>query len=296
MPLTKEEIGEIAERTADKVMERMRQQREERELRDFIIGGAMGEGAIPVYGRETKKLPCHGCRIDLSKPLEPGNVMVTTENAFGTLAPDEVRNWCSEIIETPDGRCARVRSIREAAKKCKELHPSDTEAFFKCYAPAWGAASGHRELSAHETHHSPRNPQEAVFVEKLPKCDFCDKPALYDGRTIMGPWAHMCEEHFKMYGVGLGVGKGQKLVARKALAEAEKIRMPEYEEQSVTMTEDDLETATLEDLWYPICPYCGAETPAEPDAHAVYCQACNRRFKIINPFFSNPKIFVPKAI
>jgi len=125
-----------------------------------------------------------------------------------------------------------------------------------------------------------------VYVEKLPKCDFCDKPALYDGKTIMGPWAHMCEEHFKQYGVGLGTGRGQKLIPRKALAEAEKIRGEPEKELSVTMTEDDLETATFEDVWYPVCPYCGAATPAEPDAHAVYCQACNRRFKIINPFFS----------
>lgn len=139
MPITENEIREIAHRTADEVMDRVSREREERETRDFIIGIAMGEGAIPVYGRETRKAPCSGCRIDPSKPLEAGNVMLTTESAFGTLAPDEVRNWCSEIIETPDGRCERVRSIREAARECREKHPEDTEAFFKCYAPAWAA-------------------------------------------------------------------------------------------------------------------------------------------------------------
>ena len=45
-----------------------------------------------------------------------------------------------------------------------------------------------------------------------PTCDICNKqPAKYDGKTIMGPWAYMCEECFKVYGEGLGLGKGQVL-------------------------------------------------------------------------------------
>lgn len=137
MPLTREEIAQIATRTADEVMDRISLEREERELRDHIIGGAMGEGAIPLYGRETRKEPCHGCRIDPGKPLEAGNVMATTNNAIGTLAPDEVRNWCSEIIEVTDGRCQRARAIKEAARVCKEKYPEDTAKFFECYAPAF---------------------------------------------------------------------------------------------------------------------------------------------------------------
>ena len=42
-------------------------------------------------------------------------------------------------------------------------------------------------------------------------CDFCGKPAEYDARTKMGPWANMCETCYKKQGVGLGLGKGQKL-------------------------------------------------------------------------------------
>jgi hypothetical protein len=137
-----------------------------------------------------------------------------------------------------------------------------------------------------ETMVNPRAGTE-VYVEKLPKCNFCDKPALYDAKTRMGPWAYMCEEHFKQHGLGrLGTGFGQRLRPRKALGEAEKLRGEPEKELSITMTGDDLETATFDGVWYPTCPYCGAETPAEPDAHAVYCEACNRRFKIINPFFS----------
>lgn len=33
------------------------------------------------------------------------------------------------------------------------------------------------------------------------KCDFCHKPAVYDGKTQMGPWAYMCEDCRKRYGV-----------------------------------------------------------------------------------------------
>jgi hypothetical protein len=55
-------------------------------------------------------------------------------------------------------------------------------------------------------------------VEWLPKCDFCIKDAKYDGKTQMGPWAHMCAGCFRAYGVGLGLGKGQKLTLKKAEA------------------------------------------------------------------------------
>jgi hypothetical protein len=37
-------------------------------------------------------------------------------------------------------------------------------------------------------------------------------PARYDGATVHGPWAYMCEEHFQSDGVGLGTGRGQLLV------------------------------------------------------------------------------------
>jgi hypothetical protein len=39
-------------------------------------------------------------------------------------------------------------------------------------------------------------------------------PAYYDGKTVMGPWAYMCESCFQRVGVGLGLGRGQRLVVR----------------------------------------------------------------------------------
>lgn len=48
----------------------------------------------------------------------------------------------------------------------------------------------------------------------LPKnCDFCKnklKKVFIDGRTKFEPWAIMCKSCFKINGVGLGIGKGQK--------------------------------------------------------------------------------------
>ena len=50
-----------------------------------------------------------------------------------------------------------------------------------------------------------------VKVYKMPACDLCDGIASYDGKTIYGPWANMCGDCFKKYGVGLGTGRGHKL-------------------------------------------------------------------------------------
>lgn len=58
-----------------------------------------------------------------------------------------------------------------------------------------------------------------VEVVMIPDCDFCNLlgkgvKASVDGATKMGPWANMCPEHFRQYGVGLGTGLGQELVVR----------------------------------------------------------------------------------
>ena len=63
-----------------------------------------------------------------------------------------------------------------------------------------------------------------VKVNSLPRCDFQAQlstpcrdggEAHYDGKTIHGPWAYMCEQHFTEFGVGLGTGRGQKLILHK---------------------------------------------------------------------------------
>jgi len=60
---------------------------------------------------------------------------------------------------------------------------------------------------------------DTAYVAKLPNCDFCkeqgtEKSAAVDAKTILGPWASMCEEHFVSMGAysTLGTGKGQRYV------------------------------------------------------------------------------------
>ncbi len=55
---------------------------------------------------------------------------------------------------------------------------------------------------------------EQVEVAKLPGCDFCNLQGRYDGMTTWGKWANMCSIHFAAVGVGLGTGKGQRLVLK----------------------------------------------------------------------------------
>lgn len=56
---------------------------------------------------------------------------------------------------------------------------------------------------------------DKVFVSSLPDCNFHPGvKAAYDGKTVHGPWANMCEACFGSLGVGLGTGRGQRLVLR----------------------------------------------------------------------------------
>lgn len=55
-----------------------------------------------------------------------------------------------------------------------------------------------------------------VKVSELPQCNFCDSKAKYDCKTKMGAWGYCCEEHFRVYGLGLGLGIGQELVLEES--------------------------------------------------------------------------------
>lgn len=49
-------------------------------------------------------------------------------------------------------------------------------------------------------------------------CDLCgEEQALYDGKTVAGAWANMCNYCFNEHGIGLGVGKGQLIECKAAL-------------------------------------------------------------------------------
>lgn len=53
-----------------------------------------------------------------------------------------------------------------------------------------------------------------VEVARIPPCDISAEhgEAAVDGKTNFGPWAYMCEACFATHGVGLGLGKGQRLI------------------------------------------------------------------------------------
>lgn len=58
---------------------------------------------------------------------------------------------------------------------------------------------------------------DTAYIFAPENCDFCktdgkEVEAKYDGKTVHGPWAYMCEEHFGAMGVGLGTGRGQRLI------------------------------------------------------------------------------------
>lgn len=54
--------------------------------------------------------------------------------------------------------------------------------------------------------------RKEVRLSKKERCDFCNKIASFDGKTIFGYWAYMCKLCFVMNGIGLGTGVGQKLI------------------------------------------------------------------------------------
>lgn len=67
---------------------------------------------------------------------------------------------------------------------------------------------------------------DSVRMKNIPECDICKYengksgvPAAYDGKTQYGPWANMCEDHFKSHGVGLGTGKGQRFTSTRRRAD-----------------------------------------------------------------------------
>jgi len=77
-----------------------------------------------------------------------------------------------------------------------------------------------------------------AYVTKLPTCNFCseqgtERPAEYDAKTVFGPWANMCTEHFLLRAASqeLGTGRGQKLVVGEPPADDRQARFNEAMER-----------------------------------------------------------------
>lgn len=55
--------------------------------------------------------------------------------------------------------------------------------------------------------------EKVKWMSAVTVCDLCGKPFgkyFIDGKTILGPWALMCETCHTTFGYGLGIGNGQK--------------------------------------------------------------------------------------
>lgn len=75
---------------------------------------------------------------------------------------------------------------------------------------------------------------DTAYVASLPECDIHKHelmiegvPASYDGKTKHGPWAMMCQSCFEQNGIGLGTGRGQRLIVGEepAVSALEKSRL-----------------------------------------------------------------------
>lgn len=61
---------------------------------------------------------------------------------------------------------------------------------------------------------------------KPKECDICHRTIsniFIDGATTLGSWANMCFACHKIYGKGLGLGKGQKYKINKSTKQYEKV-------------------------------------------------------------------------
>jgi hypothetical protein len=55
--------------------------------------------------------------------------------------------------------------------------------------------------------------RKVYWLSPLKDCDICHNPfgnIMIDGKTRQGPWGNLCERCHTVFGVGLGLGRGQK--------------------------------------------------------------------------------------
>lgn len=95
---------------------------------------------------------------------------------------------------------------------------------------------------------------EETQVMAYPTCDICQYEdgkagveAHYDGKTQMGPWANMCDAHFKSHGTGLGTGSGQRLVKKEGSVPFAREAADDHE----------VDLAIYHDAPYARCRVCG---------------------------------------
>ena len=118
MPLTREEIGQIATRTADEVMERIREQERDTLLLNSIPY-AYGSPGIVVNEALAMTAPCRCLEY------RPGKKLCFSKGIIGALSDEQERIYCptTEKLESP-GLEKRLKGWMESVETCKaEIAP-----------------------------------------------------------------------------------------------------------------------------------------------------------------------------
>lgn len=113
MPLTKDEINQIASRTADEIMERIRQQERDSLLLNSIPY-AYGSPGIVVDEATARATPCRCVEY------KPEKFLCWSPGVVGALTDEQEKLYCptTEKIERP-GIVERMRNWQEAVDICK---------------------------------------------------------------------------------------------------------------------------------------------------------------------------------
>ena len=110
-------------------------------------------------------------------------------------------------------------------------------------------------------------PTRTVQVDELPKCQFDEKTAVYDTKTTFGPFAYVCEEHYKQYG-------------RPPTTKLEKRVKIGYKSSKTLIVH--LPITAIDETVEIKCPHCGEPRLAESGAYyKVICDSCGNRYRIV---------------
>ena len=110
-----------------------------------------------------------------------------------------------------------------------------------------------------------------IKLATVPKCDYCDAPAVCDSNTVDGTWAYTCGPCQVAYGVG-------------AATRLEQLNQkPETGDTVQGIEESSLEDQVMGDR-YIGCPSCGESRLVEPDAEYSYMCECGDSVQVPDPF------------
>ncbi len=131
----------------------------------------------------------------------------------GTKDPFKQKKNIEKSDEYPSYSCAKCRDTFSDSANVKSI--KDFHLCKKCMQDL--DFKDQDAVQAEKEHFGKQKDYTTAKNVNINECDFCkqkgkSEKAIYDGKTKFGPWAGMCEEHFRENGIGLGLGKGQRLI------------------------------------------------------------------------------------